>query len=192
MKLLSIAISTIALTACALPPKYTAEKLPPGATFVPLKNPSFNVDDKGRFPGWAAMEHSQSGSYTFDADTTRAHSSPTSLRIRRIGAEPWGLVEQVITIPPDWLGKTVRLGGYLRTEGADGGGALLIQTRAAGGSPLTYDHMNAGRPTGTQDWKRYSVEVKIPKEAKGLMVGAMLDGNGALWVDDLSLVLVDK
>lgn len=187
-----LAVVASVLTACAAPTLPPPDALPAGAVAIPLKNPSLNGDTQGRFPGWTLHEHMRGNSYTFVADPVNALSGPSSARIRRHGDEAFGLMQQLIPIPPSWHGKTARLSGYLRTEGATGiGGALVVQARGSGGSPITHDHMDDRRATGTQGWKRYTVEVKIPPSATDLMVGAMLQDDGTLWVDDLSLVLLN-
>lgn len=166
--------------------------LPAGAIAVPLYNPTFNADAKGNFPGWLAQEHMRGNSYTFVADTANAHSAPTSARIRRHGDEFFGLLSQLIRVQPTWIGKKARLSGYLRTEGATGtGGALVVQAQGSGGSPITHDHMDERRVTGTKSWQRYSVEVAIPQGSYWLQTGAMLQDDGTLWVDDLSLMVLE-
>lgn len=188
----SVAACVVTLAACASNAPPAPETLPAGAIAIPLQNPSFNGDAQGHFPGWTLHEHMRGNSYTFVADAVNAHSAPSSARIRRHGDEFFGLMQQLIPIPASWLGKTARLSGYLRTDGATGtGGALVIQARGSGGSPITHDHMDGRRATGTQGWKRYSVEVKIPPGATNLQVGAMLQDDGSLWVDDLSLVVLN-
>lgn len=193
MKHLLLGATAVLLAACASTPATVIEPLPPGAVAVALNNPSFNADAQGRFPGWTLHEHNRGESYTFVADAANAHSAPTSARVQRHGVEFFGLMQQLIKIRPEWYGKTARLSGYLRTEGAVGtGGALVIQARNSGSSPLAHDHMDDRRVTGTQGWKRYAVEVKIPTGAAEIQVGAMLQDDGTLWVDDLTLILLDQ
>lgn len=192
LKTHAIAACLATLTACASNAPPAPEVLPAGAVAIPLQNPSLNGDAQGRFAGWTLHEHMRGNSYTFVADATNAHSAPSSARIRRHGDEFFGLMQQLIPIPASWHGKTARFSGYLRTEGATGtGGALVIQARGSGGSPITHDHMDDHRVTGTQGWKRYSVEVKIPPGATDLQIGAMLQDDGTLWVDDVSLMLLN-
>lgn len=192
MKYLIIVLALIARAADASSPPPAVEVLPAGAIVVPLKNPSFNADAQGRFVGWTAHEHNRGNSYTFVADTANAYSAPSSARIQRYGDEFFGLLRQLIPMQQSWVGKKARLSGYLRTEGATGsGGALVIQARVSG-SPIAHDHMDAHRATGTRDWKRYTVEITLPANASELQVGAMLQDDGTLWVDDLSLILLEN
>ena len=174
------------------PPQATPAIAAGAGTPVALVNPSFEVDAQGRFTGWKAHEHMRGNSYTFVADTSRPRSGPTSLRIRRHGDEFYGLMNQKIKVQPEWFNKTVRLAGYLRTDGATGtGGALVMQARGGGDEIMAHDHMDDRRVTGTQDWKRYTVDMKVPPHAYWLQVGVMLQDDGTMWADDLSLTVLD-
>jgi hypothetical protein len=138
------------------------------------------------------VEHNTGNSYSFTVDTSAPYSAPSSARIHRYGQEDYGLLDQLVRIQPAWANKTARLSGALKTEKAnDGGGALIIQTRLGDGSIITSNHMEDGRAKGTTAWKLYSVDVKIPNNAYHIRIGAMLDGGGTLWVDDLKLEIIN-
>jgi hypothetical protein len=159
---------------------------------IPLVNPSFNADDNGRFNGWTAIEHMTANSYHFTADDRKPHSAPTSARIERYGPEFYGLLQQRLKVPPEWIGKTVRLTGFLKTAGATGkGGAFTLQARGGDDSILAHDHMDDRRVRGDQPWKSYSTLFKLPTGTWFLLVGVMLEDDGTLWADDLALELID-
>jgi len=159
---------------------------------IRLKNPSFNPDQQGKISDWNMSEHGSGGSYTFIADPENAHSLPSSARIKRHGAEPWGLLQQSITINPLWHNKTVRLAGWLKSEGITGaGGALTLRADGGSGQILDWNSMQNDRIKGTQGWKQYAIELKILPSAFMLRVGVTLEEGGTLWVDDLSIELLD-
>ncbi len=89
---------------------------------------------------------------------------PQQRRIHRHGQEAYGILDQNLTIPPEWLNETARLSGYLKTENADGGGGGLdiIQAVSGSSSILRWDHMDASRLKGNQPWQRRTVEIKVP------------------------------
>lgn len=179
--------ATLSACAAAAPPPL----LPPGQP-VPLQNPSFNPGANGKIEGWTLLEHMTGNSYTFVADGKAAHSAPASMRIRRHGKEFYGLAAQTIKVRPEWINKTVRLSGFLKTSGATGTGAgLVLQARSGIDTILANDHMNENRVKGTQGWKRYSISMRIPPGTWALQVGAMLEDDGTLWVDDLALAVLD-
>lgn len=185
-----IALLTL-LGACASVGAPDSNSQRPNAFVVPLVNPSFNSSDNVRFPGWLPVEHVGVPSYSFAVDTSNPHSSPTSARIRRHGPESWGLIQQIVKVPADWIGKTARLTGYLRSEGVVGvGGGLIVQARGASSSTIVHDHMDDRRVVGTQAWKRHQVSVVIPPDTHFIQVAAILQDDGTLWVDDLQLEIV--
>ena len=157
-----------------------------------LKNPSFNPDPKGKISDWEAIEHGAGHAYTFVADPEKARSMPSSARIRRHGVEPFGSLQQTISVHPSWHNKTARLTGWLRGEAISGaGGALTLRADGGSGQILGWNYMPDGRVEGTQDWKPYAIELKIPPASYLLTVGVILEGGGTLWADDLSIELID-
>ena len=159
---------------------------------INLKNPSFNPDQQGKLNAWIAIEHGSGNSCTFVADPENALSIPSSARIRRHGSEPYGLLQQSIGVHPSWHNKTARLSGSLRGVDISGaGGALVLRADDGSGQILAWNFMQNARVKGTQDWKRYTIELKIPSSAYSLIAGVMLEDGGTLWADDLTIELID-
>ena len=158
---------------------------------IEIENPSFAPDDQGNLPGWQSIGHAQGNSHEVVADRRKPRSAPASLRIKRTGYEPWGLLAQVVKVKPEWVGRNVRLSGYLRTAGATGtGGALVLQATNGSGSVMVHDHMDDRRARGDQGWKLATTQIKIPPGAYFVKVGVMLEDDGTLWADDLALHLM--
>ena len=88
-----------------------------------------------------------------------------------------------------YLGKRVRLSGYVRTEGAEGWVGLWMRVDGANGS-LTFDNMSTRPIKGTTDWKKYDVVLDVPANAVGIMYGLMVSGKGKAWFDGVTLELV--
>ncbi len=133
--------------------------------------------------------------YAVTRDGTVAHSGKASARIETISRnrdpQSFGTLTQATPAGP-YHGKRVRLSGFLKTKDVARGYAGLW-LRADGeivGRPLAFDNM-ARRPlVGTVDWKRCEIVLDIPEEARGLHYGALLVGEGTVWVDDLTLEAV--
>ncbi|MFY3386054.1 hypothetical protein [Paracidovorax sp. MALMAid1276] len=160
---------------------------------VALQNPSFDAVSAGRPQHWVAKEHRVSGHYEFTVDAVQPRSAPGSARIRQIKVEDFGVLDQTLAIQPCWRGQRARLSAHLRTEGADGVGAgLVMQTVSPDGGIQTWNHMNDARVRGTQPWKAYTIELAIPENAERLRVGVMLEEQGTLWADDISLEIVQS
>lgn len=191
------------LSACTTVPTVS------GPRPIALKNASFIPDDKGRLTDWIYPVPAGTA-YTYAADSAIAHSAPASLRMSRNPTKAvgtWALAEQRVNVEPAWVGKTVRLSGWLKSQGIEaGGGALVLQARAlsaadmanamlqargGGEKILAYNHMDDTRVRGDKDWAPYSIELKIPAGAQQLQVGVLLQEEGTLWADDLKLELID-
>ncbi len=165
----------------------------PPVVEVPVLNASFDqVSATGALVSWLATEHSNGQSYTFQADSKSAWSAPSSAKIHRHGLETFGLLNQHIQLQPAWINKTARLSAQLKTEGAtDGGGALVLQMIGSRGDILAWNHMVDARAKQTQDWKQYSIDLKVLSTALTINVGVMLEGAGTLWADDIKLEIID-
>ena len=181
----------IALAAAMLALPTLAQSVTP----VALVNPGFESrkpGEGGNPEGWVAIQHAGAESYDFALDSGQKHAGTQSMRIKKIGPEPYGTITQVLNGQP-FAGKTVKLTGWFRTEGIPEGrntGAGLILAAMKGGSFLAHEHMKKTRLRGTNDWKLLSIELKLPPATTRLELGAMLEGAGTMWVDDFTLEVV--
>jgi hypothetical protein len=163
---------------------------------VPLVNPGFeskNPGEGGNPEGWVAIQHAGAESYDFALDSGQKHSGTQSMRIKKIGPEPYGTISQVLD-GARFAGKTVRLSGWIRTEGVPDGrntGAGLVLMALRGSSFLAHEFMKKTRARGTNAWKRFTIELKLPPATTRLELGATLEGAGTVWVDDFELEVVE-
>lgn len=165
----------------------------PGRSVVaPVINPGFVAGENSIPKGWLGREHVNAGHYLFESDTAVYRSAPPSFRLRRVGTEAHATLEQTLRVAPCWRGKTARLSSELKTLGADGaGGGLILQMRDIDNRVLLWNHMNDSRVIGTQDWKRYSIELPIPEGTEDIRIGILLDEQGTLWADDVRLEILN-
>lgn len=165
----------------------------PGRSVVaPVINPGFVAGENSIPKGWLGREHVNAGHYLFELDTAVYRSAPPSFRLRRVGTEAHATLEQTLRVAPCWRGKTARLSSELKTLGADGaGGGLILQMRDIDNRVLLWNHMNDSRVIGTQDWKRYSIELPIPEGTEDIRIGILLDEQGTLWADDVRLEILN-
>lgn len=193
MRILFILLCAAWLAGCQTTESAPMSSLPPGVESVELANPGFTADANGQIPGWSRLEHNKGQSYTFDADREHyAVTRPNSMRIARYGPEPYGLTDQRLRVQPHWIGKTLRFSGYIRTRGVTGtGAALVMQARNGADEILAFDQMDQRRVQGDQEWRQVSVQFKVPPNSYWLQVGAMLQDDGAMWIDDVALERMD-
>jgi hypothetical protein len=194
-------LALLALGACAAPgsqsPAPAAVVAPkpaatPVSTMVAIVNADFDSPrpgDDGNPEGWATSQHAGDKSYEFVLDPASRHTGTQSLRIRNIGSEPYGGVHQAVPAGA-MRGRTVQLAAWLRTEGANGEGAMLTLRALAAGGLAAHKFMDDPPATGTRDWRRYAITLAVPPNAEVVDFGAMLVGSGTLWLDSVELVLL--
>jgi len=154
-----------------------------------LVNPGFESTKSGTRgdpEGWFSFQHAGNVSYRFVVDTQEPRSGAKSLRIDNIGPEPYGAVAQIVTGAPH-AGKVARLSGWLRTRDANDNGAVLTLLALQGGATLAQNFMLDAPVKGTTGWKRYTITLPIAKNTDRIEVGAMMQGRGSLWLDDVEL-----
>ena len=89
-----------------------------------------------------------------------------------------------------YAGKTVKLTGFIRTEGVDEGYAGLWFRVDRGKDILLLDNMNDRGVSGTREWQPYESILFVDPEATKLLFGALLTGNGTMQADQFSLQIV--
>jgi len=149
----------------------------------------------GLSPGWhqpGPQPPTGGEGYEVAADAQVAHSGKASGRIRFVAGQPqaFGTLTQAIAADA-WRGKRLRLSGWLRTAGVTSGFAGLW-LRVDGTAPPAFDNMSRRGVKGTTEWHAYSVVLDVADGATGIAFGALLAGDGTLWVDDLRLEPVGK
>ncbi len=156
-----------------------------------IVNPGFESpkpEAGARFDGWFTGQHAGPESYEFMIDEAVYHSGKQSMRIRNIGPEPYGLIDQ--PLPAEMLReKKVALSAWLKTEGTSGEGAGLTLRAMAGSVILAHNFMQENLVRGTQDWQRYTITLQIPEKTAKLEIGVMLQGKGTVWADDFEIAL---
>ncbi len=89
-----------------------------------------------------------------------------------------------------FLGKRVRLSGWVKTRDVQNwvGGDLLIIN--AEGHVFADDEMNVGAIRGTTDWRQIEMVADVPQEPCVLRFAVALYGAGELWMDGFQLEAV--
>lgn len=153
-----------------------------------LANPGFESTAPGRRnndpDGWFSHQHAGDLSYRFAVDTANPHGGARSLRIDNVGPEPYGAISQSLDAKP-FRGKTARLSGWLRTRDTANAGLTLVVL--GNGVPLANNFMADAPVKGTTPWARYTITLPVVANAEFIEVGAMMQGKGTLWLDDVEL-----
>ena len=129
--------------------------------------------------------------YTIELDTEEHAAGSRSLRIERVAdLDSSGMAWQSLPIFAV-AGRTITLSGAIRTEGisAFGHAGLWMQVTGRDGV-VGYDDMRDQGPSGTTDWKRYTLDMAVDPCATQVVVGVLNTGDGKAWFDDLKIQVV--
>ncbi|MGA9335895.1 MAG: hypothetical protein WBV39_16560 [Rudaea sp.] len=139
----------------------------------------------GQIPGWQFLQHAGPKSYDIGIDDKVTFAGHGSFRIARTQQQFYGsLVQDIATA--GLVGKTVELSAMLKTSEVGAGGWKLFVN---GYLPRTLEYSPG--LTGTHDWQRDSVRLKITPNMHRLTIGATLLDAGTAWVDNVELHVVD-
>jgi hypothetical protein len=99
-----------------------------------------------------------------------------------------------------YLGHKIRVTAMIKTADVTRPSGITARVFGKGfhklaGAPAdsaawNYNNQEMLRILGTNDWKKYEVIVNVPKSAEIISVGAVLNGGGTLWIDDVHYEIV--
>jgi len=116
-------------------------------------------------------------------------ASATLISKNAASDEGYGSMKQEIRAD-DYRGQRLRYSGFLKTEISAQHAALWMRVEGADGKILTFDNMESRPITGTTKWKKYELVLDVPMEAQHIALGALFEGKGQIWIDDLKLEVV--
>lgn len=131
--------------------------------------------------------------YKIELDHVVIHGGNSSVLIRCVGTtpgnnNPFGTLLQRFKAD-DYRGKTVRLSAYARTEEADWA-ALWLRVDGQKRPSLRFDNMQDRPIRGTTGWQKYEITLDVPEDGFRIFFGALLGGEGKMWVDDFRFEVV--
>lgn len=150
-------------------------------------NFDFESHVDGKADGWSIAGESE---YEFQLDHDDAYHGNTSISIQsKVGDNSKAGIYS-LAIPVTFVGKKIKLTGYLKTKGVTGGWAglwLRIDPQ------LGIDNMQNRGVTGTTDWTKYEVELDLKADqATSVTMGGLLVGQGEMWLDHLEVTIDGK
>ncbi len=133
------------------------------------------------------------GTYRTAIATDQKHGGNQSLLIESTaGADPKAFTTVMKTLPAKYIGKQIELKAYLKFQDVANLQGLVLRVNDVNGQVLQYKTLQAQKISGTRDWQLYSVTTFLPPDGQTIVVGAMLNGPGKLWADDLQLLVDGK
>jgi C-terminal processing protease CtpA/Prc len=147
----------------------------------------FEEQTGGPLPvGWSGTP-----SGTVSADKEIVHSGKWSARMERNVDSANTFTTLTKSLSVDFLGKEVQLRGFLRTSDVKGYATLWLREDGEG-SVLRFVNMQKTNLQGTTPWTEYSVILNLVPDARRIVFGALIQGTGTAWVDDLHLLVDGK
>ena len=156
--------------------------------------PEFNfgfekVSDKTKLPDtW----YQYGSGYSLKIDSAEKKSGNNSILIEPMPARPQGSFGSIATTFPSYDGKEIELRGFLKFKDVTGGSVGLWIRIEGDAGVLQFENMLSQGIAGSAEWKEYSVKLPLPEDANKITIGALITGNGQLWVDDLHVLIDGK
>lgn len=114
------------------------------------------------------------------------HGKASAYLASREGAsDGFGTLMQTFSAE-QFLGKQVRMTGFVRAESVEGRAGLWMRVDGKERASLSFDNMQLRPITGTMPWQRYEIVLDVPAESASISFGILLGGKGKVYVDDFS------
>jgi hypothetical protein len=119
-----------------------------------------------------------------DAEVSR--SGTRSGRLQREAGRAERASSWMLSLPLDFLGEELELRGWLRARDIRGWAGLWLRLDGPAG-PVDFVSQYGRGLSGTSEWAQQHVRLILQPEARELVVGVQLVGEGTLWADELEL-----
>ena len=143
--------------------------------------------------GWFSAG-SKPKSYEMGIDKGAGQDGKNAATIKSIEKDIDGfgtLMQQ--TKPDKYLGKRIKMTGYVKTENVAYSSGLWFRVDQAGSKePISFDNMHERPIKGTTGWSKYEIVLDVPINASLIAYGALLTGTGQIWFDNLTIEIVDN
>lgn len=128
--------------------------------------------------------------YKIEVDAKEKASSARSLIIKSNHPTAGQFGGCANSFPVDLVrGKSIEFTGKIKTKNINKGYAGLWWRVDGEKGSVGFDKMENRGITGTQDWKKVSIKMKIADNATDINFGALLSGEGTAWFDDLEIFI---
>lgn len=156
-----------------------------GVTFALL---SFNIPT-----GWfSAGNKPQSYEMGIEKGAGQSGKNAATIKSKEANIDGFGTLMQQFK-PGKYLGKRVRMSGYVKSEKVTAWAGLWLRVDLASSQQsLSFDNMENRPIKGTTDWKKYEIVLDVPNNASIIAFGALLSGTGQIWFDNIKFDIVDN
>ncbi len=180
-------VSPIAEAGCAAAGDQPTQPAP-----VPLPSGSSCAATTVAITAWSlggtGTSQYQSG---FDASTSCSGGASLHLASSTATGSDFGEMGHAKTPGPSWLGQRLRLSGFIQSSAVTGWAGLWMRVDSATQTAIAFDNMQCRPITGTKGWAQYQVVLDVPVDADRVTYGILLSDQGEVWLDGVSLDVVD-
>jgi mannose-6-phosphate isomerase-like protein (cupin superfamily) len=141
-----------------------------------------------------AWFNSRNPDYEVSVDHRVVHSGSASAHIQSkatVSAGSYEVLSQFIRTD-SYRGQRMRLSGYIKTNQVEGWAGMWMNIANSSNQLLVLDNMQNRPITGTIDWRKYEIVLDIPEDGAVIGFGALLQGKGEIWWDDVKLEIVGQ
>lgn len=94
-------------------------------------------------------------------------------------------------VPDKYLGKKIKMTAFVKTENVtDWAGLWLRVDQTGSNQSLSFDNMSDRPIKGTTNWAKYEIILDVPNNASLIAYGALIDGTGQIWFDNITFEIV--
>ena len=94
--------------------------------------------------------------------------------------------------PDNYLGKRIKMTGFMKSENVANWAGLWFRVDQTGSQQsLSFDNMGDRPIKGNTSWTKYEIVLDIPENASQIAYGALLDGTGQIWFDNIAIEIVN-
>lgn len=130
------------------------------------------------------------GDYPLEKDSVITQSGNHSMRIEAENGESFGCV--AYQLPANYKGKKITLEGYVKYENARDGFVGLLMRLDKQGASIAFDNMEKQKLQGTQDWKKYTIDLNFKGNPDKVYIGGIMVGKGKAWFDNFRVYIDGK
>jgi serine/threonine-protein kinase len=130
--------------------------------------------------------------YNVTIDTETKLSGASSVCLSKSPSETkhkFGTIVQAVSAAK-FAGKRLRFSGYVKTKDVTSHAGLWLRVDSSERGSVAFDNMQRRPITGTNDWYKYEIVLDIPEDGAMINFGALLAGEGKIWIEDLSFEIV--
>ncbi|MDM5312781.1 helix-turn-helix transcriptional regulator [Peribacillus frigoritolerans] len=165
--------------------------LPPGqyrklVSKLTLQKEEMTMKNEQLLKGWN-LSGSHPFNYQMGIDRETFHKGQASGFLKSVTAESQ---EEFATMmqqfkAENYLGKRMKLSGFLKSKGVDGFCGLWMRVDNALQDVLQFDNMGDRPIVNDTEWNHYYIVLDVPENSAIISFGVLLSGRGQVWIDEL-------